>query len=84
MKKCKISFRYESEEEYSEEDFKMIKDNIKNLCPNEESIKDMIDSYVLDAEHGISRILDYKLEFTEWDIATKIFSQQMKKTKTTQ
>lgn len=29
MKKCKISFRYESEEEYSEEEFKKIKDNIK-------------------------------------------------------
>ena len=67
MKKCKISFRYESEEEYSEEDFKMIKDNLKNLCP-EESVKDIIDAYVLDAEHGTSRILDYKLEFVEWDM----------------
>lgn len=64
MKKCKISFRYESEEEYSEEDFKMIKENLKNLCP-EESVKDWIDSFVLDAEHGTSRILDYKLEFVE-------------------
>lgn len=31
MKKCKISFRYESEEEYSEEDFKKIKENLKNF-----------------------------------------------------
>lgn len=31
MKKCKISFRYESEEEYSEEDFKKIKENLKTL-----------------------------------------------------
>lgn len=65
MKKCKISFRYESEEEYSEEEFKKIKDNIKRLFPDEESVKDVIDSYVLDAECGVSRILDYKLEFTE-------------------
>lgn len=41
-----------------------IKENLKNLCP-EESVKDWIDSFVLDAEHGTSRILDYKLEFTE-------------------
>lgn len=64
MKKCKISFRYESEEEYSEEDIKVMKENLKNIN-FEGNIKDWIDEYVLDTEDGVSRILDYKLEFTE-------------------
>lgn len=64
MKKCKISFRYESEEEYSEEDIKVMKENLKNIN-FEGNIKDWIDEYVLDTEDGVSRILDYKLEFKE-------------------
>lgn len=65
MKKCKISFRYESEEEVSEQDIKMIKENLDNVNL-EENIKDMLDEYLLTEEVECdSRILDYKLEFTE-------------------
>ena len=65
MKKCKISFRYECEEEVSEEDIKMIKENLDKVNL-EENIKDMLDEYLLTEEvETDSRILDYKLEFTE-------------------
>ena len=65
MKKCKISFRYESEAEYSEEDMKMVKENFDKVNL-EENIKDLLDEYLLTEEVECdSRILDYKLEFTE-------------------
>ena len=64
MKKCKISFRYESEEEVSEQDIKMIKENLDKVNL-EENIKDILDEYLLGIEETNSRILDYKLEFTE-------------------
>lgn len=65
MKKCKISFRYESEEEVSEQDIKMIKENLDKVNL-EENIKDMLDEYLLTEEVECdSRILDYKLGFEE-------------------
>ncbi len=65
MKKCKISFRYESEEEVSEEDINMIKENLDKVNL-EEDIKDRLDEYLLTEEVECdSRILDYRLEFTE-------------------
>lgn len=65
MKKCKISFRYESEEEVSEEDIKMINENLDKVNL-EENIKDLLDEYLLTEEvETDSRISDYKLEFTE-------------------
>ena len=65
MKKCKVSFRYECEEEVSEEDIKMVKENI-NKVNLEEKIKDWLDELLLSEEvESDSRILDYKLEFTE-------------------
>lgn len=65
MKKCKISFRYECEEEVSEEDIKMIKENLKKFNL-EEDIKDYLDGFLFKNKAEIdSRILDYKLEFTE-------------------
>ena len=61
----KINFRYESEEEVSEQDIKMIKENLDKVNL-EENIKDMLDEYLLTEEVECdSRILDYKLEFTE-------------------
>ena len=68
LKKCKISFRYESEEEVSEEDIKMIKENLDGVNL-EENIKDILDEYLLtDEVETDSRISDYKLEFTEWKL----------------
>lgn len=68
MKKCKISFRYECEEEVSEEDIKMIKENLDKVNL-EENIKDLLDEYLVTEEVECdSRILDYKLEFVEWDM----------------
>ena len=65
MKKCKISFRYESEEEVNEDDIKMIKENLDKVNL-EEDIKDILDEYLLTEEVECdSRILDYKLEITE-------------------
>ena len=64
MKKCKISFRYECEEEVNEEDIKMIKENLNNV-DLEGDIKDRLDEYLLDVEDGNSRILDYTMEFIE-------------------
>lgn len=65
MKKCKISFRYESEEEVSEEDIKMINKNLDKVNL-EENIKGLLDEYLLTEEvETDSRISDYKLEFTE-------------------
>lgn len=65
MKKCKISFRYETEEEVSEEDIKMIKENLDKVNL-EENIKDLLDEYLCTEEVECdSSILDYKLEFTE-------------------
>lgn len=65
MKKCKISFRYECEEEVSEEDIKMIKENLDKVNL-EENIKDLLDEYLVTEEVECdSRILDYKLEFVE-------------------
>ena len=66
MKKCKISFSYECEEEVSEQDIKMIKENLDKVNL-EENIKDLLDEYLVTEEvESDSRILDYKLEFTEW------------------
>lgn len=65
MTKCKISFKYECEEEVSEEDIKMIKENLDKVNL-EEDIKNLLDEYLLTEEVECdSRILDYKLEFTE-------------------
>lgn len=64
MKKLKISFRYECEEEVSEQDIVVIKENLKNVN-FEENIKNWIDECLLDTAEADSRILDYKLEFTE-------------------
>lgn len=65
MKKSKISFRYECEEEVSEQDIKMIKENLDKVNL-EENIKDLLDEYLVTEEvESDSRILDYKLEFTE-------------------
>lgn len=65
MKKCKISFRYECEEEVNEDDIKMIKENLDKVNLKE-NIKDILDEYLLTEEvETDSRILDYKLEFTE-------------------
>lgn len=65
MNKCKISFRYECEEEVSEQDIKIIKENLDKVNL-EEGIKDMLDEYLLTEEvETNSRILDYKLEFTK-------------------
>ena len=65
MKKCKISFSYECEEEVSEQDIKMIKENLDKVNL-EENIKDLLDEYLVTEEvESDSRILDYKLEFTE-------------------
>ena len=65
MKKCKISFKYECEEEVSEQDIKMIKENLDKVNL-EENIKDLLDEYLFTEEvETDSRILDYKLEFTE-------------------
>lgn len=64
MKKLKISFKYECEEEVSEQDIVVIKENLKNVN-FEENIKNWLDECLLDTEEADSRILDYKLEFTE-------------------
>lgn len=65
MKKCKISFRYESEEEVSEEDIEIIKENLDKV-DLENNIKDILDEYLCtDEVESDSRILDYKLEFVE-------------------
>lgn len=64
MKKLKISFRYECEEEVSEQDIVVIKENLKNVNL-EENTKDILDECFLDTEESDSRILDYKLEFIE-------------------
>ncbi len=65
MKKCKISFRYESEEEVSEEDIEIIKGNLDKV-DLENNIKDILDEYLCtDEVESDSRILDYKLEFVE-------------------
>lgn len=65
MKKCKISFRYESEEEVSEEDIEIIKENLDKV-DLENNIKDILDEYMCtDEVESDSRILDYKLEFVE-------------------
>ena len=65
MKKCKISFRYETEEEVSEEDIKMIKENLDKVNL-EENIKDLLDEYLCTEEVECdSKILDYRLEFIE-------------------
>ncbi|MDU2024511.1 MAG: hypothetical protein E6729_03020 [Finegoldia magna] len=65
MKKCKISFRYESEEEVSEEDIGIIKENLDKV-DLENNIKDILDEYLCtDEVESDSRILDYKLEFVE-------------------
>lgn len=65
MKNCKISFRYECEKDVSEEDIKMIKENLKKFNL-EEDIKDYLDGFLFkNKAETDSRILDYKLEFTE-------------------
>lgn len=82
MTKCKISFKYECEEEVSEEDIKMINENLDKVNL-EEDIKNLLDEYLLTEEVECdSRILDYKLEFTEWVSVTKILLMQMKMAKT--
>lgn len=65
MKKSKISFRYECEEEVIEQDIKIIKENLDKVNL-EENIKDLLDEYLVTEEvESDSRILDYKLEFVE-------------------
>ena len=65
MKKCKISFRYESEEEVSEEDIGIIKENLDKV-DLENNIKDILDECLCtDEVESDGRILDYKLEFVE-------------------
>lgn len=66
MTKCKISFKYECEEEVSEEDIKMIKENLDKVNL-EQDIKDLLDEYLQGqgTTEDDSRIMDYKLEFTE-------------------
>lgn len=82
MKKCKISFRYECEEEVNEDDIKMIKENLDKVNLKE-NIKDILDEYLLTEEvETDSRILHYKLEFTEWDLVIKILLMQLKMAKT--
>lgn len=67
MAKCKISFRYECEEEFSEEDINMVKENLDKVNL-EENIKDLLDEYLLTEEVECdSRILDYRLEFEDED-----------------
>lgn len=62
--KLKISFKYECEEECKEEEVVVIRENLKKF-DLEEAIKDQLDEYLLDTEEPESKILDYKLEFTE-------------------
>ena len=60
-----MSFEYENEEEVSEEDIKMVKENLDKVNL-EENIKNLLDEYLCTEEVECdSRILDYKLEFTE-------------------
>lgn len=61
MAKCKISFRYECEEEYNEEDIELIKENLDKVNL-EENIKDWLDEILIDTDDADSRILDYRLE----------------------
>ena len=60
-----MSFEYENEEEVNEEDIKMVKENLDKVNL-EENIKNLLDEYLCTEEVECdSRILDYKLEFTE-------------------
>ena len=82
MKKWKISFKYQCEEEVNEDDIKMIKENLDKVNLKE-NIKDILDEYLLTEEvETDSRILDYKLEFTEWNLVIKILLMQLKMAKT--
>lgn len=62
--KLKVSFKYECEEECNEQDVVVIKENLKKFNLKE-AIKNKLDKYLLDSDEPESRILDYKLEFTE-------------------
>lgn len=66
MKKCKISFRYECEEEVNEDDIKIIKENLDKVNL-EQNIKDLLDEYLQGqgTTEDDSRILDYKLEILD-------------------
>lgn len=66
MAKFKISFRYECEEEYNEEDIELIKENLDKVNL-EENIKDWLDELLIDTDDADSRILDYRLELEDED-----------------
>lgn len=62
--KVKVSFKYECEEECNAQDIVVIRENLKKFNL-EKDIKDKLDEYLLDTDEPESKILDYKLEFTE-------------------
>ena len=63
MKKVKISFYYECEEEVNDEEIEMIKKNL-NEIDLEQDIKDYLDEYLQGegTTEENSRILNYRLE----------------------
>ena len=63
MKKVKISFYYECEEEVNDEEIEMIKKNL-NEIDLEQDIKDYLDEYLRGegTTEEDSRILNYRLE----------------------
>lgn len=63
MKKVKISFYYECEEEVNDEEIEMIKKNL-NEIDLEQDIKDYLDEYLQGegTTEEDSRILNYRLE----------------------
>lgn len=63
MKKSKISFYYECEEEVNDEEIEMIKKNL-NEIDLEQDIKDYLDEYLQGegTTEEDSRILNYRLE----------------------
>lgn len=66
MGKCKISFRYECEEDYNQEDIELIKENLDKVNLKE-YIKDHLDELLLDTDDAVSKILDYRLELKNED-----------------
>ena len=66
MGKCKISFRYECEEKYNEEDMELIKENLDKVNLKG-YIKDHLDALLLDTDDAVSKILDYRLELKNED-----------------
>lgn len=66
MKKSKISFYYECEEEVNDEEIEMIKKNL-NEIDLEQDIKDYLDEYLQGegTTEEDSRILNYRLEFLD-------------------